>query len=234
MNNDLEKKLSSLPKPPLAEHSKQSIVETIQIMDTNTERKPTGRRTRITLGITGFLSFAIFLFIVLPYSHQDNTVGFVHEEQLREWKELEKFERPIQFPTYMPYEVESIHYEEMDVGPLQRSEDDTTIIVYYVLKDYPGDVISVEQQPATTVQLENYSHYKEEKLIEMENDVHALYLFNGAMQMLSWEDDGILFDLYYIGAREPGKREQVEEVPIEHLIQIAESFQPYHSQAKRR
>ncbi|MBU9713134.1 hypothetical protein [Evansella tamaricis] len=248
MNKDfreIEEKLKSLPKPPLKSSSKSLIQQSLREFNEVYEHQKSTSNSlikRVGFSLTGAIVIGLFLILLVSDGGENDFYqphSFVAEAQLKNLKELDKFDRLIKFPTYLPFEVSDIHYEEQYLGPMDVMQDE----VHYLYEDDPAhlairtfflsldesnkQVVEVEQWDVSVHSLLNKNHFREDSLIEMEDGKRGLYFSNGAVQILSWEEDGVTFDIIYSTDPEDWVDGRMVEIPLEELIKIAESFETF-------
>lgn len=71
------------------------------------------------------------------------------------------------------------------------------------------------------------SQNNKKEIIEFGDGLRGTYFFNGSTQMLTWEDNGVTFDIYVMADSRNSKENMKEPFSKEEIIKIAESFKKY-------
>ena len=133
--------------------------------------------------------------------------------------------RNAKLPTYFPFEVNNFKY----FNKIKATKLPTINYFNYSSMDNVEPRITITVticDPVITQKscsIEGYSHYSESNLLEY-NGIKALYLNNGNTQMLSWEDDGIVYDLTLEARYANMENKPKEPFKISEILKIAASF----------
>ncbi|MCD8510009.1 MAG: hypothetical protein LRY73_09180 [Bacillus sp. (in: Bacteria)] len=208
------------------------------------------QRTRIfayPLSIAAALLILIVGYFLIEHEFQPgpSQLAFLAEDEINQIEELDKFKRDILLPTYAPFEIIGVEYDETYLGDIeivdsqinQIQGDDpdffTPAIIYYVegpKERFLADrFMSVSISLPNQMPMETIEHYDEE--IQFGDGLVGKYIVRLAdpdsssdftIQELIWEQNGVIVDLFI---RSEGR----EKLPKEEIIKIAESFRSYNN-----
>ncbi|MFC4559273.1 hypothetical protein ACFO3D_13825 [Virgibacillus kekensis] len=178
------------------------------------------------------LIMLVFIFVMLSACSQSS--GFVGEKEINESDKLEGYNRTIQFPTYVPFDVKETSLTIENRGPFELKDGEPVykrdepkfkmIKTRYVSNDTPIKILEIDQSSSTFNPIQANHGYSEDELIDIGDGLRGLYHFNGRTQIFTWEDSGTTFSLYLMVGKETHKK---EPIPKEKIFEIARSFKGY-------
>ncbi|MDE5415649.1 hypothetical protein [Alkalihalobacterium chitinilyticum] len=204
------------------EKNYQKLVNSIRDMNTKDSRsyRPQTRFSVAVLLTTIFIILSGFLVMdVLLHDRSGPTSS--HPFEIKNIESIEGIWDKFKLPTELPFEVEEAGISYVHEHKSSYIED-TDEIQGYTVEFY---FISAEQYVLIRLEdgitIENITGRNEQKIV-LSDDTEAVYFFNGASQMLFWDDGDINYSIQ-VGTEIEGK----EKYTIEDLINIADSFQVY-------
>ncbi|WP_188205531.1 hypothetical protein [Alkalibacillus aidingensis] len=227
MNKDrLDQKLQSMPKVKLEEHKKRKMLQNILERDESEEQLGDSRIKGWFISVGGTLAVALLAMVifVMP-SGPFGGAAFLAEEELRGIEELEKFDHVLKFPTYAPFEIGEIEYDELYWGDREPKDGQ----VHYVQGDdpdylTPGINYFSEEEPRyqLTVYLDDQHMQLSEKddfeAVTLNGDIEARYDQREFVQELLWQEGEVVFNIAI-------RSDEGDLLPKEEIIKIAESFE---------
>jgi hypothetical protein len=156
-------------------------------------------------------------------------------EKLQELEELKDIPYPFKLPTYIPFSVENVHFSKTYIGPRDYREKEQELkkddLNYYRLNITYANPESEELYKMLEVSVMNatsMNQLRDEHEEVMINGINGSYMFNGAVQLIHWEEDDVLYDItLYVRDKENLKQHETPPISKEEMIKIAESFERY-------
>ncbi|MCA1054328.1 hypothetical protein LCM10_04955 [Rossellomorea aquimaris] len=157
-----------------------------------------------------------------------STQTFLAEKEIKEIEELNKFDdRTILLPTYAPFNVHDVEYEEIYSG--KREVKDNEIV--YVDKDNldylrPKILYHSNDEPTRELVLFivkdlDQDHIKYDKIVKFGDDLEGFYRVHQNTQFFTWDQDGVFLDMAIT------TEDEDQRLTVEEIVKIAESFEKW-------
>ncbi|MCH1626420.1 hypothetical protein [Fredinandcohnia quinoae] len=242
MNEELDQKLQSMPTAKMNNEKKQLIHQSLMNFTSTYEMKKSRNKFKgyfVSVGGIAVAALLALIIFIMPKG-EFGSHAFLAEDEIRKIDELKTFDRVIMLPTYAPFEIEGVDFEKSYRGPYKQDLENEMMIpleednpkyqdleLYYFTTESPIGMMLVTLMDGSLMSLESYSHYSEKNLIEFDNGRKGLYLYNGAAQMLAWEENGVIINLAVTIDNKSKQSSRYGPIPKEEIVKIAESFKVY-------
>ncbi|GGD08745.1 hypothetical protein [Pontibacillus salipaludis] len=167
----------------------------------------------------------VFLLLVRIISIEE----FLAQTEIKELDELKKFDdRTILLPTYAPFTIHKVEYDELYKGEVKVNENSEIVHVNegnidyltpnlrYVSDGAPRRIIDFYISKGLDRDLINY-----DEIHKFGNSLKGYYRVFETKQFFIWEQDGVMVDMVI---KTEGDKSLLS---IEELIKIAESFEEW-------
>ncbi|WP_026907988.1 hypothetical protein [Paucisalibacillus globulus] len=228
MSNDkLGNRLASMPKANLTSEKKEKMLYAItQQKDKKQGKNSLKKTTGWIAPLGGVIMVAFLVLIIVIPNFKDSPQAFLAEEQLHDIQKLEKFSGMIQLPTYAPFTVGEVYYDELFVNGIDDIIEGNAEFIQPQITYYSSD----GPEKLLTISMINTAHdhlytkvgdgdYNE--IVDFGNGLKAEYYTpSDEISHFSWIERDMFISLSVVSP-------ESEPIPLEEVIKIAESFELY-------
>ncbi|WP_047985666.1 hypothetical protein [Ornithinibacillus californiensis] len=230
MNKDsLERKLESMPQAKLNHEKKDKLIQTI-IHNDDTQKKRSNWNTVFRwlapLGGTAVVALLVWILVVPNFDDAAPQASLVAEYQLADIQDLEKFSGMIKLPTYAPFNVGELHYQELFVNGIDDIIEGKVEFIQPQITYFSSD--NPEQLFTILMFSTNHEHLYQpigegeyNEIVEFDDGLKAEYYTpSEEISHFSWIEDDMYITLTIVSTAS-------DPIPLEEVIKIAKSFELY-------
>ncbi|GGA89770.1 hypothetical protein [Ornithinibacillus halotolerans] len=230
MNKDsIERKLETMPQTKLSHEKKDKMLQTI--IQQRESKQPQGKKNWFgwlaPIGGTIVVAMLVWIIVIPNFDTTTPQAEYVAEEELASIQKLWKFSGMIQLPTYAPFTVGEVYYQELFVNGiddiLEAKAEFLLPQITYFSSDNPDNKLMTVYLTST-----DHDHLYEDigegeynEIVEFENGLQAEYYTpSNEVSHFSWIEEGYHITITTLSPED-------NPISLEEIIKVAESFKLY-------